>query len=127
MFQQLPAFLVFQSSARPLPLQKLTDRAGYFRDRQTSIIARDLPHQLELLPSKNAPTETQRNSSTPRRWLERRRVKRYGHGWIAAGALPITPGRTCQANSTGAVPSAWDGERDRAGSTVSGQAAEEGS
>ena len=27
-FKQLPAFLVFQSSARPLPLQQLTDRAA---------------------------------------------------------------------------------------------------
>src|SRR5215469_1938527 len=125
MFQQLPAFLVFQSSARPLPLQQLTDRAGYFRDRQTSIIPCDLPDQREFLPRKNAPTETQQNSSTPRRWWERRRVKRHGHGCIAAEALPITPGRTCPANSTGTVPSAWDGERDRAGSTASGQAAEE--
>src|SRR6516162_993753 len=125
MLQQLPAFLVFQSSAGPLPVQQLTERAGYFRDRQTSIIPCDLPDQLQLLPCKDAPTKTQRNSSPPPRLLGWRRVTRYGHGWIAAEALSISHGRTCQANSTGTVPSPRDGERDRAGSTVSAKAAEE--
>src|SRR5262249_37741050 len=120
------AFLVFQSSVGPLPVQQLTDGAGHFCDRQTGIIPRDLFDQLEFLLTQHAPTEAERDRNTPQLRLRERSATIECHAGIADGALPTTPGSAYKATDLrGTAPSDRDGERDSGDGTLSSIAAQE--
>src|SRR6266849_879457 len=57
--QQLPAFMILQSSTGALPLQQLANRASDLCHPQSGKLRCDLPHQLQFMAVERAPTKGQ--------------------------------------------------------------------
>ena len=59
LLQQLPAFMILQSSTGPLPLQQLANRARDLRHPQSGKLRCGLPHQLQFMAVERTATKGQ--------------------------------------------------------------------